>query len=391
MKYYDFLRKMASTRLYVIPALYKAGFKKKCVSMYECGAYKDYLICKDDYTAHFAGASSCKDRFCPICQSKRSLLYFARFVPVFKDLISKGYYINMLNFTINNTESLADGLNILTKAFRYLQHDSKVYRKLFKYSFAGGIVSKEIKQGENLHLWHPHLHAMVVKDHFSKDFEWLRDAWNHAVKVAGGKPSATDPSKYGSVFICSVTDRQGINTDKLKSIELGCLETLKYITKFDWQCTSVDKIQELINTLKGVRSISTWGILRNISTDVESDMDKPFHEIRQCCCTACGGTDFLEWTTSRTLKNVKDFSDKDVIFKQEPNYIYHTDKLTRLVELKDDLQVGQVYDGIMFTEEHEKLKGEAFKVCQDNKKIYKLRFENYTPKGLILFSRSMFK
>ena len=112
MEYKSFLRKLANTRLYVIPALDKAGFKQKALNMYECGAYKDYLICTNDYTSHFNGFNSCKDRFCPLCQEKRSRLYFAKFVPVFKYLLSKGYYVNMLNFTITDTYSLKDGIKI---------------------------------------------------------------------------------------------------------------------------------------------------------------------------------------------------------------------------------------------------------------------------------------
>lgn len=389
MEYKKFLHKLANTRLYVIPALEKAGFKQKAFNMYDCGSYKDYLICTSDYTAHFNGFSSCKDRFCPLCQEKRSRLYFARFVPVFRKLLKQGYYVNMLNFTITDTATLQEGLDILTKAFRYLQHENKIYRKLFKQSFAGGVICKEIKEGENSKLWHPHLHSLVVKDHFSKDFDWLKDAWNHAVKIAGGRPSASDPSKYGSVHICSVIDRKNLNTDKFKSVEAGCIETIKYITKFDWQCTSADKVKELITTLKGVRAINTWGILRKIDLNVENELDKSFNEIRKCCCTVCGGTDFYQIYTRMTLKNVVDFKDTDYDCTQEYKLNYTNGQLTRLVELKDELEVGQVYDGVMFTEEHEKLKGQAFAVITDKGKI--LKFNHNMQYNYMYFSKVMFK
>jgi hypothetical protein len=391
MKYKEFLSKLATSQLVVIPALERAGFTKKAKALSYCGFIKHYSICQYDYTAHFNGNSSCRDRFCPICQKKRSMLYFARFALVIRDLLSKGYYVNMLNFTVTDCDNLQENLDILTKAFRYIQHDNKAYREQFKKSFVGGLICKEIKQGENSNKWHSHFHALVIKDHFSKDFDWLKTAWNNAVKICGGQASATDPNKYGSVFICSVQDKHNLNTDYAKSVEIGCLETLKYITKFDWQSEPA-KIKELIDTLSGVRSINTWGILRNISTNVEADMNKPFNEIYQNVCSMCGGTNFFEYSTTKTLRGVVDFNEADRIPLIEPKIQYRYNKdLTLLVELKQDMVVGQFYGGVLYTPEHARLVGSQFAVLKENNTYKKLQFNGLREIKPLAFSREMFK
>lgn len=357
MNYKDVIEKRAFARNTIIKPLYEKGFKKLAYSISHCADFIDYALCLDCNTLYYNGFSSCKERICPICSKKRSLLLFKRFVPVLKNLLNEGYYINGLNFTIVNTNNLAKSIEVLTKAFRILQHDDKCLKKEFNKRFIGGLRSLEIKIGENSKLWHPHLHCLVVKKEFSRDFDFLSEAWNKAVKLAGGTESKTTPGLYGMISIFSLVDRRNANTDKEKSIEIGTLETLKYITKFDYDIDS-DKLPELITSIKGVRMLNTWGILRNINLNIESDMNKSYREVLQSCCSICKGTNFFEFSSRRTFNNVCDFNIDDCIVIQKP-----IDKPGQyIVDPFGQFKIGELYNGVMWTELHEQLKGQTINI-----------------------------
>ena len=360
MKYQDVINKRAFARQTIIKPLYDKGFKKLALSISNCADYINYALCLDCNTLHFNGFSSCKERICPICSKKRSMLLFKRFVPVFRNLIKQGYYINGLNFTIVNNDNLKKSIEVLNKAFRILQHDDKNFRKEFNKRFIGGLRSLEIKIGENSKLWHPHLHCLVVKNKFSRDFDFLSDAWNKAVKLAGGKESETTPGLYGLVSIFSLVDKKNTNTPLEKSIEVGTLETLKYITKFDYELDS-ERIPELITAIKGVRMLNTWGVLRKVDINVEEDMNKPYTEVLQSVCSVCKGTDFFEFTSRRTFNNVHDFNIDDAIITQQPA----NKPGEYLVDPFGEFEIGKVYNGVMWTELHAALKGKMINIVHE--------------------------
>ncbi len=371
MKYRDLISKRELTKTTLLPALFNSGFKKLAFDISQCADFLDYALCMDCKQLHFNGFSSCKQRLCPICSKKRSQLLFLRFLPVFKDLLNEGYYINGLNFTIVDSSNLKKSLEVLNKAFRYIQGENKQLRKEFKHRFIGGVRATEVKIGANSKLWHPHLHCLVVKDKFEHDFDWLSKAWNRAVQLAGGEESKTTPGLYGMVSIFSLKDKHGLNSDKEKSVEIGVVETFKYITKFDFD-VDIDYLPELIKSVKGVRMINTWGILRKINLDVENEMNKPYREVFQSVCTICGGTDFFEFTSRKTFNNVRDFDLEHSISHLEP---IHRPGLA-MIWPDAEFEVGKVYNGILWTESHESLRGKTFNVIYENKHyIYNMPVE----------------
>lgn len=398
MKVKDFYQKYRYKNDIVVPALFKAGFEERALKISECGNWKDYLICHDCLTPHFNGAQVCKDRFCPVCSKKRSLLYFSRIVPVIRDLLHKHYYVNMLNFTIDESASLSlqETLKILTNAFRYLQHQSKTFSKIFNGTFVGGIVCKEVKRGELSDFWHPHLHCLVVKEFYSKDYDWLKIAWNESVKAVGG--ICDKNGTYGSIDIRSIVDKKNIYTDKYASVEVGVLETIKYVTKFEYEY-DVEHLQELVKTMSHVRCINSWGLLRKIDLNVDKDLNKTYSELRHCVCVACGGTDFYEYVTTQKFSNVQDFNMDDDIIETQQNFAYKNKYIKRLVKLRDDLVVGQIYNGVLFTEKQNAFLGKMFEVD-----LYKGKYivsvpgiskqsldNNFTSNSdLIIFDQSMF-
>ena len=375
LKDLDRLRRLS--RDVVIPAFKQIGQNKTADKLSNCAEFIEYALCKDCYTNYFNGFSSCKQRLCPICSKKRSMLYFAKFVPVFKKILKEGYYINGLNFTIENDTNLDRSIKVINKAFRILQHDDKFYSKIFKKEFLGGVRCLETKLSE-IEAWHTHLHCLVVKDHYSRDIDWLSKAWNHAVKLAGGLESKTTPGLYGMVSIFSLKDKHNLKSSYEKSVEVGCLETLKYITKFDFDL-NVSLLPELVKSIKGVRCVNTWGILRNIDLNIESDLDKSFLEIKEHCCSVCGGTEFYEFISPRRFNNVAEFNDNDCIIRKER--IKHGKCM-----LDPFLELGKFYDGVYYSQRHANLQGKEFTVTKikDKYMLYVTEKEKYNIKRISL-------
>ena len=392
MKYKDLLQKQYLAKNIVAPAFYGAGYKKIAEHINDCSKFKRYSVCSDCGQIYFNGSYVCRERFCPICNKKRSMIYFYRFVPVIKKLLSRGYYVNMLNFTLVDDSNLQHSLDVLTKAFRYIQHDSKEYRKMFNSMFVGGVSSKEIKLGENSKLWHPHIHCIVIKDHYSEDFEYLKLIWNNSVRLAGGNASATDPTKYGSVYISSIVDRTSHLSDKQSSVEVGVLETMKYITKFDYQLDSA-LIPELVKSLKNVRTVNTWGVLRNIFDGVENDMLKPYSELYKNCCTVCGSNDFYDFCSTHSFKDVADFDLDKALLVKESKVLFGNNNIISMVKLKKDLVIGQTYGGVVYGKRQADYQNNYFQVTHYKDEIYIVRqFDRHSLKELspIAFSKDMF-
>lgn len=281
MKYKDYKDRKRFADSQVVPLLIEAGFEKRAKRIASCGHFKKVAVCQECGTWHFNGADCCRDRFCPVCQKKRSLLWFAKITPLLKEYIEQGYYINFINFTIRDTASLSYGVNLMQDAFRYLTNLNKTTAKEFNRRFIGGVRSLENIKGKNSGLWHPHYHCLAVKYKFEADFEWLSKEWNNALCVVSGKYG----QKLGSVYL------KGFKKTKEQGLEEAICECFKYITKFNWKAVDV---KELVNVMNNRKSIFTWGCIRHKlqKYDVESEMDLSLTQIKNRICSVCGNDSF---------------------------------------------------------------------------------------------------
>lgn len=309
MKYTDFIEKAKFNREIIIPALQNVCLEKRANKIDACGLYKYFALCDDCYTLHFNGAMTCKDKFCAVCQKKRSLLWLSKMKPIFDHYVANGQKVVFVTFTIKNTEKLKTGVDMINNAFRYMTNLWKQSKKEFFRRFCGGVRSMEVKRGAGDGLWHPHLHCLFVKTdntRFAEDFVYLRDAWKHSLKVV------TDCSD-SDIDLGSV-DYKAIKVNKIDDGIKAILETFKYITKFNWD--NVDDIFELIETLQGMRMINTFGGVRKLlsAKDIEMEMDKSLTEIAMRKCSICGGNHFTEFASADVKCNhstfVHDFAEE---------------------------------------------------------------------------------
>ena len=265
----------------VIPAFMKNGLQY--MNLKECGNVIAVIQCNSCNTRHFAGYNRCRSRWCVNCNHHKLLCWLARLLPIMEKWLAEGKYISMLNFTISDTESLVDGVDLLEKSFRAMNNMTQM-RKYWKERFPGGIRSLECKIGKNSGEWHPHLHCMVLQDKYQKDFPKLRDKWDAYVKMYDTR----DLKKHGSVFIKSVSSE-----GKYSLLESAC-EVLKYILKPEKQLFEPaygQKLVEAFTSLRGKRQVNTWGLLRGLAAQVEDDVDKTEDDkLVNFVCQMCGCT-----------------------------------------------------------------------------------------------------
>ena len=254
----------------VIPAFERN--KIKADALKECGKIINTIICKNCSTKHFAGFRRCKNRFCVNCNYVRSLAWVARLIPFMKEWINQGNYIQMLVLTIKDGEDLKERVKFLETSWRTLYHDNKNMRDKWKREFAGGLRSLEIVVGKNSNKWHPHMHLLLLKDHYNKDYEWIKSNWKSIT------------NNNGSIYIKSIQ-----NDNLLK----GVVECVKYIMKPERKIFNDDKrFLEMWETVKGKRQINTWGCLRGIKTKViEDDIENiEVKKLEAFICSQCGCT-----------------------------------------------------------------------------------------------------
>lgn len=289
-----------------------------------CGNTKIVSVCQDCHTAYYNGAYMCKNRFCPVCQKQKSLILFSKVYPKIIELINKGYYVNVMTFTIKDTKDLKLGIDLLKTAYRNIFGKNKKTSNVVSKMFIGGIKSLEVKRGKNSKLWHPHFHALVIKDKFSKDHDLLNLLWNKELRRLVNNSDNTiyeeklyTDEKLGDVWISNLNSAP--NTTKVKAV----YECIKYITKYEVDNLTLD-LEELVKGLKNVRAVESWGILRGIEKTAE-EQEISLATTKEMVCKKCGSQVFetLEHCTLEELESygistdLEDFDTKENRYDDE--------------------------------------------------------------------------
>ena len=135
---------------------------------------------------NITGANFCKNRYCPICQWRKSRRTFATMIQIQQEIEKTGKYQYLfLTLTLKNTENLENGINHILQSFKRLQ-DTKQYRRITK----GFVRTLEITYNKQEKEWHPHLHIIIAvpEDYFINedlytDYEEWRSIWKTVAHV----------------------------------------------------------------------------------------------------------------------------------------------------------------------------------------------------------------
>lgn len=217
-----------------------------------------------DDNAVLKNALFCRDRLCPMCQWRRSLLVFGQ-VQSIMDIIRPDYKFAMLTLTVPNVSAEALPLEIqnllynLNLFFKY---------KDIKKVVCGYYRALEITVNRVNRTFHPHFHIVLAlpKGYSTFSSEWLsRDEWLSLWKQATKDESITQ-----------------VDIRFIKNLEKAVAEVAKYTVKSNQYIFPEDPdltdfcVFNLAKALHGVRLYGFGGIFRDVHKkllmqDVESE------------------------------------------------------------------------------------------------------------------------
>lgn len=328
MKYDKFKKLYRRNINEVVPALNKASkvsildsnsLRKEAYTISQCAYYVNTRTCNDCGTEHFKNFVRCKSKFCLNCNKVKSSMWTARLLQYIRQWLSMGKYVVFLNLTIKDTDSLAEGIKQLQGGWSNFTNSNSKYGKMFHSYFPGGFKAVEVVTGENSKQWHAHIHAICLKEQFSKEINFLHTAWPASVEKAGGYACNVQILPFKPYNKANSYTKEDYELQLVKSIKECC----KYISKVNWLEESPERISELYTALSGKRQYSTWGVMYAVQEAVDADMNnKSDNDVEEFICQACGCTKFTKNSLFNAIwedELILDYSNKmpDKLFSKE--------------------------------------------------------------------------
>lgn len=244
--------------------------------MFDCGSTLEFAV--DTHgNKRLLRAMFCRDRICPSCQKRRSLVMFHQVKSVCQVLQRQHPTMRylLLTLTVPNVkgEELSDSLSHMTSSFYRLMKRAEVKRSIRGFFRALEVTYNGVR-GD----YHPHFHVLLAvpsgyfKKNYIKQARWL-ELWQEATRdpsitQVDIRPVKPNPKKEGS-------------TD----IESAAAEVAKYATKpSNYICSDVNgnyyaaetPVRQLASSIKGKRLVSFGGVMKDIHAelhllDVDSD------------------------------------------------------------------------------------------------------------------------
>ena len=237
------------------------GYKKSLVERVQtCGDVLRFIR-REDGSLKLYQAYFCKNKFCPMCNWRRSMKYSYQTSRIVDGAIKqepKGRFL-FLTLTVKNTEgeALNSTISQLTKSFDRLFRRAKVKKNLLGY-----LRSVEVTHNEDDNSYHPHIHVlMMVRPSFfqsKKDYitqkEWS-DMWSQSLKV-----------DYVPMVDIRTVKEKG------KGMRGAILETAKYPTKpIKLDIENKQVVDDLYNGLYRKRQLGFGGLFKTIKKQLALD------------------------------------------------------------------------------------------------------------------------
>lgn len=188
-------------------------FRSRAAMCRTCGTYLKFGVLRDG-ASKLVDANFCRQRLCPQCSYRRSLLVYSNisraldWVQVWRP----GLKYAFLTLTVRNVrpDDLSCALTSMAVTYnRFLSNDA------VKSRIVGAIRSTEVTINKSDFTYHPHYHLILALDDSYFDGKyWTTDRWSKAWKQAGG---------YDYSPICHIEMIHGLQ-DAVK-------ETAKYAVK----------------------------------------------------------------------------------------------------------------------------------------------------------------
>lgn len=210
---------------------------------------------------------TCRKRWCPRCASTIAAQRNAKYA-----LVAQAFQWPLfVTLTMRNSPD-PDSLVACKRAWTRLRR-----RKLIRERVKGGIVGWEVtNQGRG---WHPHLHAIL-------DCEWLA---LHVPPIRSSDSAETKKEKAQAAACeleclwASILGQSSASV-RVRRANAGALrEVLKYSVKGSQLLASPGRITELIETMQGMRLLTTFGSAFNNDLADDPDEDPAARAVCDVC------------------------------------------------------------------------------------------------------------
>lgn len=279
---------------------YKKIGLKKSDRVQQCGSYLLFKECSavSSHPKSLKHADFCRDRLCPTCNWRRSLLLGFKVHETISKLLEvrKARFI-FLTLTTKNCENTIESLsNALDNMFGAFKRMALTLR--FKTSILGYYRALEVSYNQKTKTFHPHFHLLLAVDtsyfnskqnKYIKQTEWA-EMWKKALRA-----------DYTPVCDVRIVKPNKKNTDS-DNMGGAIAEIAKYAVKTSEIFSLTDEKQfisviETMNlALKSRRLVAWGGLLKKIARELkllnENDEtnDELIHiseELSSCSCPIC--------------------------------------------------------------------------------------------------------
>lgn len=266
----------------VAQKLYAAGLKKRGDRIMSCNRILKISQCADCGHIDIVSASYCRDRLCPLCSWRLSILRYARMRRIL-ETIPSGYEYSLVTLTVKNCKSsdLSSTISAMSAAWADVRR-----QRWLKDRLVGWARSLEVTYNKVSHEVHPHYHIIAVWSRASDGgCTALIQEWQHRC------------ARHGLTCTTAAQDARSIKSAGGEGTALigAICEAMKYCVKskdlLDGVPLSI--VRDIALGLEGKKLISLGGIIKQIAAKLAlDDIDKPDDDDSGCTsvCTTCGGT-----------------------------------------------------------------------------------------------------
>lgn len=211
-----------------------------------------------------ASAEFCRIRHCPICQSRLSMKWTAKFhqiIPKLEEEYPNTQFI-LMTLTVKNCE--------ITELRKTIQHMNTAWNRMtnrafFKKQILGFIRATEVTRNIDNNTAHPHFHILLhVRNSYFAGINYIkRDDWLQYWRDAMRDQTITQ------VDVRKV--RESKRKSKAENLIAGALEVVKYATKHDNIANDAKWFIEYAIQVDRLRFMATGGTLKGLIADLEND------------------------------------------------------------------------------------------------------------------------
>lgn len=225
-------KKVRSLRL--VDLYQEIGLDGRSNRVFSCGTFLEFRVTEQEKRLH--GANFCRDRFCPMCNWRRSLKIFGQVSQIMNVLEARGYRFLFLTLTVRNCkgQDFPATVKMIFDGWRKFYHDYFRKGKALKGVVCGAFRSLETTINHKTGEFHPHLHVIlaVTPDYFHKSYikqEQWAEMWREACGL-DYKPI---------VDIRTVAPKRDKRTNEM-SLAGAVAEVAKYAVKDDDYLTTAE-------------------------------------------------------------------------------------------------------------------------------------------------------